>query len=397
MNNITLQESKPNYFRTLFLRATRFPLLLFFSGLTFKSWYYWFQPLKEKWNNPVFFAKTGNAFFELAVILFVYLIILSCCDLFKKYCNKNSKATFGSINYIVKNGMTVIFGTLAINDIIDVFQLNDTYIILAHNLTIVVMIVTIAWILLEIFSIVETIIYSKYMSLTASEERRKTVALYTKVHIIRYIAQAVIILIATAASLMVFEKVRNIGISLLASAGFLTAVVALAAQKSLSSLFVGIQMVLSHPLEIGDLIKVEDKSGIVEEITLSYVIIRGWDSQRFIYPISYFIDKPFQNWSRATDGVLGLVKIYVDYTVQIDSVRTELAHFIKDIPAWDKKKFKVIISDFKENNIELSITLSALNPADLDSLSAQVREKLLNYICENRIDSFPKLRFNSPG
>lgn len=279
--------------------------------------------------------------------------------------------------------------------IIAEFTLTPAYKIMANDITLVIIIIAVAWILLKILAMMEHWFHEKKSAIPIDLKTQKDIELYTKIHILRNIAATVIIIIAIAASLMVFDKVRNIGISLLASAGFLTAILALTAQKSLGSLFVGLQLVLTNPLRIGDLIVFENESGVVEEITLTFIVIRIWDGRRLIVPINHFIEKPFQNWSRETQSFLGDVKMYVDYDVPVDAIRHELDTILKDHTAWDGRKSAVSVSDFKENCVEVRIIISAKTPAAMDLLRSDVREKMLDFLCNKHKESLPKRRISS--
>jgi small-conductance mechanosensitive channel len=253
---------------------------------------------------------------------------------------------------------------------------------LAHNVVIILVIAAITWSLLEVLSMAEDIAYMQYSSLP-SPEARNTIGIYTKVHIVRNIAATIIIILAIAASLMVFDKVRDIGISILASAGFLTAMVALAAQKSLSSILVGIKIALSQSIKMGDYITIENQSGTVEEISLSYVTMKLGNDHRLVLPIQYFIEKPFQNLSRGTEGILGTIKLYVNYNTPINSIREKLLEIIQASRSWDKRNVALAVGELKENSVELWITVSASNPQILDVLTKELREKMLDHVREH--------------
>ena len=236
--------------------------------------------------------NTGNTLILLALISFFFLVSIHLCHIYIKLFTEAKYYTLPNILAVVKNGLRIILALVVFNVLLSAFEWNRQYFDMAHNVIDVIIISAIAWVVLQILGITENSLHRKYSSFPVSADARGAIALYTKFHIIKNISTVIIIVVAIAASLMVFDKVKNIGISLLASAGFLTAIVALAAQKTLGSFFVGLQLVLTHPLEIGDIVVVEGEFGSVEEINISYVIVKIWDSRRLVLPISYFIEKP---------------------------------------------------------------------------------------------------------
>ncbi|MBV9576572.1 MAG: mechanosensitive ion channel, partial [Gammaproteobacteria bacterium] len=311
-------------FLKLILHAFSIFFAFLFLGLLLAN-LSWIKPKNSQWN-AVFFILTelGTGFIFLSFLLLAYMLAISICKTYKIYFEKQSRIIAEKIISLIHNSLTIIFILIAINMIISILKLNQTYSDLANDIIYVIIICTIAWTLLQILAIIESIIYTKYKSLSVGSKETKIISSYTKIHILRNIASLFIIIVAIASALMVFDKVRNIGVSLLASVGFLTAIAALAAQKTLSSLFIGLQLVLSEPIKIGDLVVIENESGIIEEISLTYVVIKIWDGRRLILPISYFVDKSFQNWSRETDGLCGVIKLEMGYTVPIDDTRKAL-------------------------------------------------------------------------
>src|SRR5205085_1291933 len=147
---------------------------------------------------------------------------------------------------------------------------------------------------------------------------------------------------------MTFESVRHYGVSLFASAGVAGLVAGLAARSVLSNLFAGIQIATTQPIRIDDQVVVENESGRIEEITSAYVVIRLWDLRRMIVPLSYFIEKPFQNWTRDTTNLIGTVVLYVDFTAPVEAIRAKLVEIVKASPLWDGATVKLQVTDMKE-------------------------------------------------
>jgi small-conductance mechanosensitive channel len=214
----------------------------------------------------------------------------------------------------------------------------------------------------------------------------------TQLKMMRRILSVVVMLIAFAAMLMTFEKVRSLGTALLASAGIVGIVVGMAAQKTLGTFIAGLQIAITQPVRIDDVVIVENEWGRIEEVTLTYVVVRIWDLRRLIVPITYFIEKPFQNWTRVSADLLGTVFLYVDYTVPIDAVRRELGRILEKSPKWDKKVNGLQVTNTTDKTVELRALMSAADASLLWDLRCEVREQLITFIQKNYPAALPKLR-----
>jgi small-conductance mechanosensitive channel len=215
----------------------------------------------------------------------------------------------------------------------------------------------------------------------------------TQLTILRRVSEVAIYLVAAAALLMQFEPVRNLGVSLLASAGVAGLVLGFAAQKSIATLFAGIQLSLTQPVRIGDTVVVEGEYGVIEEITLTYVVLKVWDSRRLVLPMAHFLEKPFQNWSRSAPELLGTVELHADYTTDVGAVRAELARILSNEGRgwWDEKSQSVQVTGASEKSLTLRALVSAANPSDLWDLRCLVREKLVAFLARTP-ESLPMLR-----
>ncbi|HCF59138.1 MAG TPA: mechanosensitive ion channel protein MscS, partial [Myxococcales bacterium] len=194
------------------------------------------------------------------------------------------------------------------------------------------------------------------------------------------IASVTVYVVAAALVLTQFEAVRNLGMSLLASAGIAGIVVGLAAQKTISSLLAGIQLSITQPIRIGDSIVVEGEFGTVEEIHLTYVVVRVWDLRRLIVPITRFLDAPFQNWTKVSPEIMGTVELFADYSVPIDQVRAELGRFCEAHPAWDKKVCNLQVTAVSERTVTLRALVSSENAGKSSELRNAVREQLVKFL-----------------
>jgi hypothetical protein len=206
------------------------------------------------------------------------------------------------------------------------------------------------------------------------------------------VAVSVIAIFMLASMLMVFDSVRQFGESILASAGIAGIVVGLAAQRSIAALLAGFQIAMTQPIRLDDVVIVEKEWGRIEEITLTYVVVRIWDLRRLVVPITYFIEQPFQNWTRASADILGTVFLYVDYTVPVDSLRGELTRILQASRFWDGKVNALQVTDAKEQTLEVRALASAADASLAFSLRCEIREQLVGFLQRNYPESLPKVR-----
>jgi small-conductance mechanosensitive channel len=216
--------------------------------------------------------------------------------------------------------------------------------------------------------------------------------IYTQVSVIRKIIVSTVVIIATGSILMLFDPVRQFGTSILASAGIAGVVIGFAAQKTLGNVLAGIQIALTQPLLIDDIVVVEGEFGQIEEITLTYVTVRTWDLRRLVLPITYFIEKPFQNWSRVSTELLGTVILYLDYQVPLGELRKELKRLLENNPKWDRRVCGLQVTDTKESTIVVRALVSGTDPGKTFDLRCEVREGLIEFLRRDYPESLPRVR-----
>src|SRR6266480_3174085 len=216
--------------------------------------------------------------------------------------------------------------------------------------------------------------------------------IYTQVSVIRKIIVSAVVILATGSILMLFDPVRQFGTSILASAGIAGVVIGFAAQKTLGNVLAGIQIALTQPILINDIVVVEGEFGQIEEITLTYVTVRTWDLRRMILPITYFVEKPFQNWSRISTELLGTVMLYLDYQVPMAELRKELKRLVENNPKWDRKVCGLQVTDTKQSTIEVRALVSSTDPGKTFDLRCDVREGLIEFLRRHHPESLPKVR-----
>jgi len=254
----------------------------------------------------------------------------------------------------------------------------------------ILLIVTFAVLIIRSVNAVQSALLSRHrMDATDNLSARK---IYTQVSVIRKIIVTTVVVIATGSILMLFDPVRQFGTSILASAGIAGVVIGFAAQKTLGNVLAGIQIALTQPLLIDDIVMVEGEFGQIEEITLTYVTVRTWDLRRLVVPITQFVEKPFQNWSRVSTELLGTVILYLDYQAPMGELRKELKRLVENDPKWDKRVCGLQVTDTKEHVIEVRALISGSDPGKLGDLRCEVREGLINFLVRNYPESLPRSR-----
>ncbi|MDB5136846.1 MAG: mechanosensitive ion channel protein MscS [Mucilaginibacter sp.] len=201
-----------------------------------------------------------------------------------------------------------------------------------------------------------------------------------------------IVFVTIAIILLSFDNVRKIGAGLLTGVGIGSIIVGFAAQRSLSNFLAGFQIAFTQPIRIDDVLVVEGEWGRVEDITLTYVVLNIWDQRRLILPINYFIEKPFQNWTRKSSEILGTVFLYMDYSIPIDDLRKEFDRLLDRTDLWDKRVKVIQVTDAKERTIELRALVSAKNSSQAFDLRCYIRENLIKFVRDNYPQSLPANR-----
>lgn len=216
--------------------------------------------------------------------------------------------------------------------------------------------------------------------------------LYTQIRVLKRIALVVVVVVTLAVVLMSYPRLRQLGAGLLASAGIAGIIVGFAAQRALGNLLAGFQIATSQPVRIDDVVVVEGEWGRVEEITLTYVVIRVWDLRRLVVPISYFIERPFQNWTRSSSELLGTVHLHVDYTVPVAAVRQELHRILHASEHWDGRVWNLQVTGAGDRTVELRATVSAADSGAAWELRCEVRENLIEYLQRHHPEALPRFR-----
>ncbi len=251
-------------------------------------------------------------------------------------------------------------------------------------------IINLTWLIIAFLQAVEAVVKQKFQ--VSSHHKAKERKALTQLRFLKSLFSIIVITLAIASILWSIPQVRKIGTTLLTSAGVFGIIVGVAAQKSIANLITGFQVAFTQPIKIDDEVVIEGEFGIVEDITLTYVVVKTWDWRRLVLPLNYFNDKPFVNWTFNSSDIIGSVFLYVDYTFPVKDLRQELTKILNKYPQWDKKNAELLVTKSTQKTMELRATFSAKNATDIWSLRCAVREELIGFIQDHYPASLPKLR-----
>ncbi|MGH7989057.1 MAG: mechanosensitive ion channel family protein [Limisphaerales bacterium] len=291
---------------------------------------------------------------------------------------------------LIGKSLRIIVPVLGIIFALPVLNLPPQYANVIGKGSSILLIAAIGLILCQVVNLGEKYLLTKYDIHAADNLQARK--LYTQVHVLSKTLYFIIALFTVASMMMLFEEVRRLGASLLASAGVVGVVLGFAAQKTIANLFAGFQLAMTQPVRLDDVVIVEGEWGRIEEISLTYVIIHIWDDRRLVVPLSYFIEKPFQNWTRASSQLLGSVFFWVDYTLPLDDARKALKEIIESHPLWDKRFWNLQVSDTTEKTMQLRVLATSADSSKSWDLRCAIREQFIAYIQKNHPQSLPKMR-----
>jgi small-conductance mechanosensitive channel len=220
---------------------------------------------------------------------------------------------------------------------------------------------------------------------------------HTQARVLSRTAMSLVLIAGTAMALMTFPGARQVGASLLASAGILGIVAGLAARPVFSNLISGLQLALAQPIRLDDVLIVQGEWGRVEEITGTYVVLRIWDDRRLIIPLQWFIENPFENWTRTSSQLLGPVLLHLDYATPMDALRAQARQVVEAAPEWDGRVFVVQVVEATERAMQVRILVSAAHAGKLFDLRCRVREEMLAWMAREHPNCLPQVRSPAPS
>ncbi len=323
----------------------------------------------------------------LTALLIKYLLI----PLLKpKRAPKRTFSVYRSSLKHLNKVMNVLFPLLLFNALMPLLRVPPRIYPAISKVTEILLITCFAIVLIRIIRIAED--YFNFRFDYNRPDNLRARKAQTQIQFVRKVLIAIIVVITIAIVLLSFDNMQKIGTGLLTGVGLGGIIIGFAAQKSIGNLLAGFEIAFTQPFRIDDVLIVEGEWGRVEEINLTYVVVNIWDKRRLVLPIQYFISNPFQNWTRTSAEILGIVYIYTDYTMPVEPLRQELTRLLHGHSLWDGKVDVLQVTDLKERTMELRALMSCRNSGEAWDLRCYIREKLITFVKQHYPDSIVKTR-----
>jgi len=264
-----------------------------------------------------------------------------------------------------------------------------------HQCFSMALVISLGWLAIGAVYYGQTLVMRRY-DLTAEDNVRAR-RVHTQLQLVRRLLITFVVIVTIGALLWSFHDQRlwHYGTGLLASAGLASLVLATAAKSTASNILAGLQIAVTEPIRLDDVVVVQGEWGRIEEITSAYVVVRIWDQRRLIVPLTYFIENSFQNWTRASADILGTSFLYVDYSIPVAELRTQLDIVVRASKLWDGRVCGLQVTNLSEHTMELRCLMSSRNASESFDLRCLVREEMTAYIQKHYPDAFPRTRFAS--
>ncbi|MFJ5924162.1 mechanosensitive ion channel family protein [Kitasatospora sp. NPDC092948] len=260
----------------------------------------------------------------------------------------------------------------------------------ARHTVLLALIASLGWLTVRVLAAVLEAVFSRYETITEDASRVRRVR--TQLGLVRRVGSAVVWVVTVGALLLTFDAMRTVGASLLASAGLIGIVAGIAAQSTLGNFFAGLQIAFSDTVRIGDTVVLEGQQGTVEEITLSYLVLRLWDDRRLVVPVSYFVSKPFENWTRRDPGLYAWVLLHLDHCTPVEDLRAELGRFLTGTELWDGGDWSLTVTDTTPSTIVVRAMMTVRDPDAAGALKLATREHLLAHLRDHHPEALPRVR-----
>ncbi len=340
-------------------------------------------------------AENGNNWQSLLIIsalilVAAFVLYLVTIFLLKRFSKRKDNSLERTSHKKFRSPLLIFLLGIALSIIISAWDTEYEIVTYLLHVLKVLIIFAATWLIISFIKLGKELLLKPYDFGEKDNLRARKVT--TQFKIIERILITIIIIIALGIALMTFESIRQIGVSLFASAGVAGIIIGISAQKLLANVLAGIQIALAQPIRLDDVVIVEGEWGWIDEINLTYVVVRIWDKRRLVVPTTYFIEKPFQNWTRQTAEILGTVFIYTDYTVPFDKLREELTRILESDKNWDGNVNVLQVTNTTEKTVEVRALMSAVDSPTAWDLRVNVREKLIAFLQENYPDSLPRTR-----
>ncbi|MDX1665953.1 MAG: mechanosensitive ion channel [Saprospiraceae bacterium] len=324
--------------------------------------------------------------FPLAGFSLTWLLFL----LFRRYGRRRDLLTLRSMHANLRWPACFLVATLAFMAVLPLSGLEAAWLARTQLMAEISLYVFGAWAVIESTDVFGDILQAKYpIDIKDNLEERKVI---TQLQYIKQLVTVVVVFLALSFILLQFDSVRELGAGLLTSAGVAGVILGFAAQKSIANLLAGIQLAFTQPIRIDDVVVLEGEWGRIEEITLTYVVVRIWDQRRLVVPLNYFNEKAFQNWTRTSADILGTVFIYTDYRVPLEELRRHFFDLLEQTPLWDGKVKVVQVTDSTEKSMQVRFLMSARTSPEAWDLRCHVREAMITYLQRHHPECLPRTR-----
>jgi small-conductance mechanosensitive channel len=248
----------------------------------------------------------------------------------------------------------------------------------------------VAWLFISLSRVIDDALGVRYRLDVSDNLAARRV--HTQARVLRRALTVLVIVLTAGVMLMTFPQVRELGASVLASAGLAGIVVGFAAAPVLKNVIAGIQIAIAQPIRLDDVVIVEGEWGRIEEFTATYVVVRIWDQRRLIVPLNHFIENTFQNWTRTDAEILGTVFLHVDYSVPVEAVRQELHRLLEANENWDRRAWGLVVTDATDRTVELRALMSAADAGTAWDLRCEIREQLIAFLQSRYPGGLPRIR-----
>ncbi|SFR35683.1 Small-conductance mechanosensitive channel [Robiginitalea myxolifaciens] len=336
--------------------------------------------------------ETQSALLYLSLALLGMVVLYIIVDRTLRAMGKNPKYLLpkGTIRRVARPLILILFSLLLRMEALRSLLGLEDYAWYFRKAGTLLFIFAFTWLVIRALRVVKKVVIAQYD--VGDSDNLKARKIYTQFTILERIVIFIIIILALGLALMSFEGIRRVGISVFASAGVAGIIIGFSAQKLIATILAGIQIAITQPIRLDDVVIVEGEWGRIEEITLTYVTIAIWDKRRLVVPTTYFIEKPFQNWTKTTSDILGTVFIYTDYTVPVDAIRKELDKIVKQTELWDGQVANVQVTNVTAAGVEVRALVSASDAGRAWDLRVLTREKLIDFLQREYPESLARTR-----
>ncbi|MBA8868512.1 MULTISPECIES: mechanosensitive ion channel family protein [Pantoea] len=309
---------------------------------------------------------------------------------FIRYWQIRDRKLFKSLEKHLSGSMFFFIPLLMINVGVNYIDFQPESLSLITNIINVFIIMSFCSVLIRLTNVAQDMLYIRYDINISNNLRARKIR--TQIIYVKKVVIVILVLFCVSLILLSFPGVRKFGTTILAGAGVAGIIIGFALQKSLVNLFAGIQIAFTQPIKIDDAVVVEKEWGWIEEINLTYVVVRIWDLRRLVLPITYFTENPFQNWTRNNAQILGSVFLYVDYSMPLEPLRKHFEKVLSETKLWDQETSVLQVTDTTEKTMTIRMLMTAQNSPIAFDLRCYVREKMIEFIQQNYPESLPQVR-----